>query len=81
MKILNSIKERIATAISPAKLLEYTQGKEKAIQKSAPSIAEACQRVRFAYESTMPLSLTSKANVEKANEALKAIKAKDIYKK
>lgn len=83
MKLLNSIKARIATAVSPAKLVKYTspREKEKAIQKGAPSIEKACQSIRFAYESTMPLSLTSKVNVEKANETLKALKAKGVYKK
>ena len=71
-----SIKEKILTAFSPAKLVEANplRGKEKVIQK-------ACEGIKFAYESTMPLSLTSKANVEKANEALNALKAKGVYKK
>ena len=42
---------------------------------------KACEGIKFAYESTMPLSLTSKANVEKANEALNTLKAKGVYKK
>ena len=78
-----SIKEKILTVISPAKLVEANplRGKEKVIQKGAPSIEKACEGIKFAYESTMPLSLTSKANVEKANEALNALKAKGVYKK
>lgn len=78
-----SIKEKILTAFSPAKLVEANplRGKEKVIQKRAPSIKEACESARFAYESTMPLNLTSKATLEKANEALNALKAKGVYKK
>ena len=77
-----SIKEKILTAFSPAKLVANSlRGKEKVIPKGAPSIEKACEGIKFAYESTMPLSLTSKANVEKANEALRALKAKGIYKK
>ena len=78
-----SIKEKILTAFSPAKLVEANplRGKEKVIQKGAPSIEKACEGIKFAYESTIPLSLTSKTNVEKANETLKALKAKGIYKK
>ena len=82
MKLLNCIKERIAEALPlPAKkLLEYTapKGEKKAIQ--APSIAEYCLCLKIGYESTMPLSLRSNANVEKANEALKSLKAKGVYK-
>lgn len=78
MNILKSVNEKIAKAIlspvSPAKFIE-----KKAIpQKGAPSIAEACQSFRYAYESMMPLSLK---NVEKTNELLKALKAKGGYKK
>ena len=78
-----SIKEKILTAFSPAKLIEYNpfKGKEKVVKKAAPSIQEACEGMKFAYESTMPLSLTSNANVEKAKEVLKALKAKGIFKK
>ena len=78
-----SIKEKILTALSPAKLVEYNplKGKEKVIKKCAPSIEKARQDFKFAYESTMPLSLTSKATLEKANGALNALKAKGIYKK
>ena len=46
MKILNSIKEKFATAVSPAKLIE--QSEKKAIQ--APSIAEACIDTKCAIE-------------------------------
>ena len=77
-----STKEKILTALSPAKLVEANllRGKEKVIQKGAPSIEKAREGI-IAYESTMPLSLTSKANVEKANEALNSLKAKGVYKK
>ena len=77
------IKEKISTAFSPAKLVEANplRGKEKVIQKRAPSIEKACEGIKFTYESTLPLSLTSKANVEKANEALNTLKAKGVYKK
>ena len=77
-----SIKEKILTAFSPAKLIEANplRGKEKVIKKAAPSIKEACEGMKFAYESTLPLSLTPNANLEKAKEALKALKAKDLYK-
>ena len=57
------------------------KGLEKVVKKAAPSIQEACEGMKFAYESTMPLSLTSNANVEKAKEVLKALKAKGVYKK
>ena len=78
-----SIKEKILTAFSPAKLVEHNplRGKEAVINKGAPSIEKACQDFKFAYESTMPLSSTSSVNVKKANEALKALKAKGVYKK
>lgn len=78
-----SIKEKILTAFSPAKLVEANllRGKEKVIQKGASSIEKACDGIKFAYESTMPLSTTSKATLEKANEALNAMKAKGVYKK
>lgn len=77
-----SIKEKILTAFSPARLIEANplRGKEKVIKKAAPSIKEACEGMKFAYESTLPLSLTPNANLEKAKEALKALKAKDLYK-
>ena len=77
-----SIKEKILTAFSPAKLIEANplKGKEKVIKKAAPSIKEACEGMKFAYESTLPLSLTPNANLEKAKEALKVLKAKDLYK-
>lgn len=85
MKLLKSIQERIATVISTRitpKLLGHNplRGKEVPIIK-ATSIKEAREGVRFAFEVTRPLSLTSKANIDKANEALKALKAKNIYKK
>ena len=78
-----SIKEKILIAFSPAKLVEANplRGKEKVIQKGAPSIEKACEIIKFAYESTIPLSLTSKANVKRAIEVLNALKAKGVYKK
>ena len=77
-----SIKEKILTYFSPTKFIEANplRGKEKVIKTGAPSIEKACQDFKFTYESTMPLCLTSSANVEKAKETLKALKAKDAYK-
>ncbi len=78
-----SIKGKILTAFSPAKLIEANplRGKGKVIKKAAPSIKEACEGMKFAYESTKPLSLTSKTLLEKANETLNVLKAKGVYKK
>ena len=77
MKILNSIKEKFATAVSPAKLIE--QSEKKAIQ--APSIAEAIIVTRCACEALTPVSLKSNANVKATIEALKTLNAKKGYKK
>jgi len=78
-----SIKEKILTAISPAKLVKANplNGKEKVIKKGAPSIQEAYDGIMFAYESTMPLSLIFNENAQRAKDALKVLKAKDVYKK
>lgn len=78
-----SIKEKILTALSPAKLIEANplRGKEKVIQKGAPSIEKAAETIILYDVITKPLSLTSKETLERANVALKALKAKGVYKK
>lgn len=47
----------------------------------AHSIKAGMDGIRFAIESTMPFDSVSKAKVNKANNALKVLKAKDAYKK
>ena len=78
-----SIKEKILTAFSPAKLLEANplRGKEKVMPKGAPSIKKAAETMILYDVITKPLSLTSKETLERANEALNALKAKGVYKK
>ena len=77
MKILNSIKEKFATAVSPAKLIEKSE--KKAIQ--APSPAKACIDTKCAIESIKPVNLTSNANVKETLETLRALNANKGYKK
>ena len=79
-----SIKEKILTAFSPAKLVEYNpfKGTKAPTQTPyTPKVRQLINELPPLEEVTKPLSLTSKANLEKANEALNALKAKGVYKK
>lgn len=79
MKLLDSIRERIVRAgVRRAKML--LRNSTTAYYSNAHSVESGMRGVRAAIRSTMPLDLTSKAKVDKANEALKTLKAKDAYK-
>ena len=79
-----SIKEKILTAFSPAKLVEYNpfKGKKTPIQTTyTPKVRQLLNELPPLEEITRPLSLTSKATLEKLNKTLKALEAEGVYKK
>jgi len=75
-----SIKEKILTAISPAKLVEYNPFKSKKAPNTT-KVRQLLNELPPLEEATRPLSLTSKATLEKVNKALKALEAEGLYKK
>ena len=85
MKILDSIRERVARAglRRTEKLLKTNSIKRtsKIDYSEAHSIKAGMDGIRFAIVSTMPFDLVSKAKVDEVNKALKVLKAKDAYKK
>ena len=85
MKILDSIRERIARAgmRRAEKLLKTNSIKRtsKIDYSEAHSIKATKDGIKLAIESTMPFNSASKAKVDEANKALKVLKAKDAYKK
>ena len=75
-----SIKEKILTAFSPAKLIEYNPFKGKKAPNTA-KVRQLLNELPPLQEATKPLSLTSKATLEKVNKTLKAFEAEGLYKK
>lgn len=79
-----SIKEKILTAFFPAKLIEYNpfKGKKTPIQTTyTPKVRQLLNELPPLEEITRPLSLISKATLEKLNKTLKALEAEGVYKK
>ena len=79
-----SIKEKILTAFSPAKLVEYDpfKGTKAPTQTPyTPKVRQLINELPPLEEVTKPLSLTSKATLEKLNKTLKALEAEGVYKK